>query len=100
MAVRSLKTPLLIIVCLFTGAGAIIQRLLNKDPTEILLAGALCLFLILALWKPPKRHRSFSYFEERKTMMLVDPPSEPLLPPGEKEENSESKHRHLHNKAL
>ena len=52
------------IVSIATGVIALIFIVLGKNPLLILLIGVLVLFLVYALWNPPKKHKDFSLSDQ------------------------------------
>lgn len=61
-----MKRIFLVIISSATVLIAIIFIVSNKNPLPILFGGALAIFLINALWHPPRKHKDYSLSDQEQ----------------------------------
>ncbi len=54
------------VIAILAGLVAIVLIVINRNPFPVLIAGALVLFLVYALWDPPKKHKSYSLSDQQQ----------------------------------
>ncbi|MDA8090257.1 MAG: hypothetical protein M0Z61_08580 [Nitrospiraceae bacterium] len=59
-----MKRVIFIIISLTTVLISVIFINSNKNPIPILLGGALAIFMVYALWNPPKKYKDYSLSDQ------------------------------------
>lgn len=66
------KNNILIIVLVVLLMGSALVWLTGGNPFILIAPGLIALFLLYALWEPPKRFRLFSYKDQQRAMRAFD----------------------------
>ena len=85
-------------IIITTGVVTLILIFLDQNPAPPLLVGVLVLFLIYALWNPPKKHKSLSIYDQYKATSRAlggsGPPDISQLKPISNGSKDEKKRKH------
>jgi len=67
-----LKKYILISIAILTGVFVAIFFYLGKNPLPLMSLGALSFFLVLALWNPISKHKTFGNLDQQRAMRAFD----------------------------
>lgn len=66
------KNKIIIVALAVFLAGSALLRHTGINPFILLAPGLIALFLLYALWDPPKKYRTFSYKDQQRAMRAFD----------------------------
>jgi hypothetical protein len=66
------KNKFLITTLVVILSGSALIWIAGRNPFALLAPGLIALFLLYALWDPPKKYRIFSYKDQQRAMRAFD----------------------------